>query len=101
MTVDIRPWRQLLPVWLPAVVFCVAAVAFFFYQTSDSVGRRATIAADIVGMTVITGTARRAYELADALRSRGFTVVLGDLLCIQLWHLGSVRCFIGTGWRVR
>ena len=32
---------------------------------------------DVVGLTVITGTARRAYELADHFRSRGITVVLG------------------------
>lgn len=33
--------------------------------------------ADLVGLTVITGTAMRAYELADHFRSRGITVVLG------------------------
>jgi radical SAM superfamily enzyme YgiQ (UPF0313 family) len=33
--------------------------------------------ADLVGLTVITGTARRAYELADHFRERGITVVLG------------------------
>jgi radical SAM superfamily enzyme YgiQ (UPF0313 family) len=33
--------------------------------------------ADIVGMTVITGTATRAYELARLYRARGKTVVLG------------------------
>jgi radical SAM superfamily enzyme YgiQ (UPF0313 family) len=33
--------------------------------------------ADLVGMTVITGTAKRAYELAADLRARGLTVVLG------------------------
>lgn len=33
--------------------------------------------ADIVGLTVITGTAMRSYELADRYRSRGATVVLG------------------------
>ena len=33
--------------------------------------------ADLVGLTVITGTARRAYELADGYRRRGMTVVLG------------------------
>ena len=35
------------------------------------------IEADIVGLTVITGTSVRAYELADHFRSRGITVVLG------------------------
>jgi radical SAM superfamily enzyme YgiQ (UPF0313 family) len=33
--------------------------------------------ADLVGLTVITGTARRAYELAAGFRRRGVTVVLG------------------------
>src|SRR5215469_8304317 len=33
--------------------------------------------ADLVGLTVITGTAMRAYELADRFRRRGIAVVLG------------------------
>lgn len=33
--------------------------------------------ADLVGITVITGTAKRAYELAARFRARGITVVLG------------------------
>src|SRR5258708_25486124 len=33
--------------------------------------------ADLVGLTVITGTAFRAYELADHFRQRGIKVVLG------------------------
>lgn len=33
--------------------------------------------ADIVGLTVITGTAKRAYELAARFRKQGITVVLG------------------------
>ena len=32
---------------------------------------------DLIGLTVITGTAMRAYELADHYRARGVTVVLG------------------------
>jgi radical SAM superfamily enzyme YgiQ (UPF0313 family) len=35
------------------------------------------LSADLVGLTVITGTAPRAYELADRFRKRGMTVVLG------------------------
>jgi radical SAM superfamily enzyme YgiQ (UPF0313 family) len=35
------------------------------------------IRADLVGLTVITGTAMRAYELAARLRERGIPVVLG------------------------
>jgi radical SAM superfamily enzyme YgiQ (UPF0313 family) len=33
--------------------------------------------ADLIGMSVITGTAKRAYELAGHFRARGITVVLG------------------------
>lgn len=33
--------------------------------------------ADIIGMTVISGTAKRSYELADALRKKGKYVILG------------------------
>ena len=33
--------------------------------------------ADLIGLTVITGTATRVYELADHFRRRGITVVLG------------------------
>jgi radical SAM superfamily enzyme YgiQ (UPF0313 family) len=36
-----------------------------------------SLEADLVGMTVITGTAPRAYELAGQFRSRGIPVVLG------------------------
>jgi radical SAM superfamily enzyme YgiQ (UPF0313 family) len=35
------------------------------------------LVADLVGLTVITGTAPRAYEMADHFRSRGIPVVLG------------------------
>lgn len=36
-------------------------------------------AADLVGITAITGTATRAYEIADRFRARGTTVVLGGV----------------------
>jgi radical SAM superfamily enzyme YgiQ (UPF0313 family) len=35
--------------------------------------------ADLVGITAITGTALRAYKIADELRKRGHTVVLGGV----------------------
>jgi radical SAM superfamily enzyme YgiQ (UPF0313 family) len=35
--------------------------------------------ADLVGITAITGTALRAYDLADRLRAKGHTVVLGGV----------------------
>ncbi len=37
----------------------------------------ADLEVDLIGITVITGTARRSYELARHFRSRGITVVLG------------------------
>src|SRR3954452_9609660 len=33
--------------------------------------------ADLIGMTVITGTAKRSYELARTFRAQGKTVILG------------------------
>src|SRR3954467_6829553 len=35
--------------------------------------------ADLVGITAITGTSLRAYRIADELRARGHTVVLGGV----------------------
>jgi len=43
MTVDLRPWRRLLPVWLPAVVLCLGAAVLYAWQTSESGGRRAQV----------------------------------------------------------
>jgi paraquat-inducible protein B len=47
MNIDWRPWRQMLPIWLPAVIVALILAGWFFYQTSDSVGRKATLASDI------------------------------------------------------
>jgi len=38
-----QPWRRLLPLWLPAVLACVASVAVYVWLSSDSVGRAAQI----------------------------------------------------------
>jgi Tfp pilus assembly protein PilO len=43
VTIDLRPWRRLLAVWLPAVVLCVVSAAVFVWQTSESGGRRAQV----------------------------------------------------------
>ena len=37
------PWRRLLPVWLPAVLLCVVAVALWVWQTSGTIGREAQL----------------------------------------------------------
>ena len=38
-----------------------------------------TLSADLVGITAITGTANRAFEIADHFRAKGSTVVLGGV----------------------
>ena len=43
MTLDLRPWRRLLAVWLPAVVLCAVTAGAYVWQTSESGGRRAQI----------------------------------------------------------
>jgi len=43
VTIDLRPWRRLLAVWLPAVVLCALTAGAYVWQTSESGGRRAQI----------------------------------------------------------
>jgi Tfp pilus assembly protein PilO len=43
MTIDFRPWRRLLAVWVPAVVLCFVSAAVFVWQTSESGGRRSQV----------------------------------------------------------
>lgn len=55
------------------------------------------IPADLVGVTAITGTATRAYEIADRFRARGVTVVLGGVHPTlrteeSLLHADSIVC---------
>ena len=50
MTIDLRPWKRLAAVWLPAVMVCVAAAALYVWQTSDSGGRRAQVRSQIEGL---------------------------------------------------
>jgi Tfp pilus assembly protein PilO len=50
VTVDLRPWKRLLAVWLPAVMACVAAMALYVWQTSESGGRRAQVRSQIEGL---------------------------------------------------
>ncbi len=47
MTIDLRPWRRLTAVWLPAVALCAVTAAFYVWQTSESGGRRAQIRGEI------------------------------------------------------
>jgi len=50
VTVDLRPWKRLAAVWLPAVMVCVAAAALYAWQTSESGGRRAQVRSQIDGL---------------------------------------------------
>jgi Tfp pilus assembly protein PilO len=43
VTIDLRPWRRLFAVWLPAVVLFVVSATVFVWQTSESGGRRAQV----------------------------------------------------------
>jgi hypothetical protein len=66
MKFDLRPWRQMLPIWLPVVILGVASVGFFFYQTSDSVGRSATLATDIEELSAEVERLKALRELVVA-----------------------------------
>lgn len=66
MTIDWRPWRQLLAVWLPAVVVAVVLIGLFFYQTSDSVGRKAALAADVDQLSSEVERLQRLHQLVTA-----------------------------------
>ncbi len=50
MTVDLRPWKRLVAVWLPAVMVSIAAVTLYAWQTSESGGRRAQVRSQIDGL---------------------------------------------------
>jgi len=63
---DWRPWRQMLPVWLPAVILGLVSVGFFFYQTSGSMGRKATLAANIEELGAEVDRLEVLHELVTA-----------------------------------
>ncbi len=76
-------WRKSLrymPLTLPTLAALVpqelGARVTAFDEGIDDIDPE-TIEADLVGMTVITGSAPRSYELAERMRARGITVVLG------------------------
>jgi Tfp pilus assembly protein PilO len=45
-----RAWRSMLPIWAPAVALCLAAMVAYAWQTSDSVGRGATLRNDTAAL---------------------------------------------------
>ena len=50
MTVDLRPWQRLLPIWLPAVALCLGALVLYVWQASESGGRRAQVQDRVVDL---------------------------------------------------
>jgi len=47
VNIDLRPWKRLVAVWLPAVILCLAAAFLYGWQTSESGGRRANVREEI------------------------------------------------------
>ena len=113
MMVDIRPWRRLLPVWLPAVILCLAAAVLYVWQTSESGGRRSQVRDRVVdleaelgrleGLMRATGSDReRVVELEQqfttlrteiqASKMRAFYLLLvGIMLVVLAAYLAAVE----------
>jgi Tfp pilus assembly protein PilO len=89
VTVDLRPWKRLLAVWLPAVMACVATVALYVWQTSESGGRRAQVRSQINdleseiarldGLLAATTTDRDRVAELERQFSHLYADVFGDL----------------------
>ena len=89
MTLDLRPWRRLLAVWLPAVVLCAVTAGAYVWQTSESGGRRAQIRNQIEEleqeiallerMQLATASDRESIEEIDRQFDLLYNDVFGDL----------------------
>jgi Tfp pilus assembly protein PilO len=89
VTIDLRPWKRLVAVWLPAVIACVAAVALYAWQTSESGGRRAQVRSQIDeleseiarldGLLLATTTDRDRVGELERQFSHLYADVFGDL----------------------
>jgi Tfp pilus assembly protein PilO len=85
VTIDLRPWKRLLKVWLPAVALCVVTAAFYAWQTSESGGRRAQIRNQIEELEREIARLERLQRAAAADRAtvaeinRQFDLLYGDV----------------------
>ncbi len=85
MTLDFRPWRRLVAVWLPAVILCVAAAFLYAWQTSDSGGRRANVHNQILRLDAELDRLNGLQEATTSDRTRvadleqQFTQLYGDV----------------------
>ena len=66
MTFDWRPWREMLPVWVPVLVLAMASIGTFFYQTTDSVGRRAGLVSKIEELEAEVAHLQALHEMVEA-----------------------------------
>jgi len=82
VTLDFRPWRRLVAVWLPAVILCVAAAVLYAWQTSDSGGRRANVHNEILRLD---GELDRLSGLQEATTSDRARVAELELQFSQLY----------------
>jgi len=89
VTLDLRPWRRLLAVWLPAVVLCAVTAGAYIWQTSESGGRRAQIRhqiedleqeiARLEGLQQAAASDREAVAEIDSQFDMLYNDVFGDL----------------------
>jgi hypothetical protein len=70
MTGGWRPWRSLLPVWLPMALFCLANLVLYAWQSSDSVGRAAQLEERLGTLETDLVRLRRLQRDAAAERAR-------------------------------
>lgn len=105
MTIDLRPWRRLLAVWLPAVVLCAVTAGAYVWQTSESGGRRAQIRnqieeleeeiARLERMQLATVSDREAVEEID----RQFALLYNDVFGNLDQRLTRILRAVGTATR--
>ncbi len=105
MTIDLRPWRRLLAVWLPAVVLCTVTAAAYVWQTSESGGRRAQIRnqieeleqeiARLERMQLATASDRQTVEEID----RQFDLLYNDVFGSLDQRLTRILRAVGTATR--
>jgi Tfp pilus assembly protein PilO len=69
VTIDWRPWRRLLPVWLPAVGLCVVAAAAYVWQSSETGGRAAGVRNEIADLEAEIARLENLHARAEVERS--------------------------------
>jgi len=74
VTIDFRPWKRLIAVWLPAVTVCAAAAFLYGWQTSESGGRRASVREEIAELEAVLARMENIQEATTGDRAR-----VGDL----------------------